>query len=47
MGSEEIVREALKIAADICVFTNENIVVEKLDAPDAKLDKEEKNARGN
>jgi ATP-dependent HslUV protease subunit HslV len=31
MGAEEIVKEALKIAADICVFTNDNIVIEKLD----------------
>ncbi|GHU50764.1 HslU--HslV peptidase proteolytic subunit [Clostridia bacterium] len=30
MGAEEIVREALKIAASICVYTNENISVEKL-----------------
>ncbi|MGE0665298.1 MAG: ATP-dependent protease subunit HslV [Sphingomonadales bacterium] len=32
MGAEEIVRKAMKIAADICVFTNENITVEKLEA---------------
>ena len=30
MTAEEIVRESLKIAASICVFTNENISVEKL-----------------
>lgn len=30
MGAEEIVREALKIAASICVYTNDNISVEKL-----------------
>lgn len=30
MTAEEIVRESLKIAASICVFTNENITVEKL-----------------
>ncbi len=28
MSAEEIVRKAMKIAADICVFTNHNIVVE-------------------
>ena len=30
MNAEEIVREALTIAASICVFTNNNISVEKL-----------------
>ena len=30
MAAEEIVREALKIASEICVYTNSNISVEKL-----------------
>lgn len=30
MSAEEIVREALGIAASICVFTNDNISIEKL-----------------
>lgn len=30
MGAGEIVREALTIAADICIFTNDNIIVEEL-----------------
>lgn len=30
MGAEEIVRESLKIAANICVYTNDHISVEKL-----------------
>ena len=30
MSAEEIVREALKIASDICVYTNSHITVEKL-----------------
>lgn len=30
MGAEEIVREALNIAASICVYTNSNISIEKL-----------------
>ncbi|MCQ2560724.1 MAG: ATP-dependent protease subunit HslV [Clostridia bacterium] len=30
MSAEEIVRESLKIASDICVFTNNHISVEKL-----------------
>ncbi len=30
LSAEEIARRAMKIAADICVYTNENIIVEKL-----------------
>lgn len=30
LGAEEIVREALSIAADICIYTNHDIVVETL-----------------
>ncbi len=32
LPADEIVEEALKIAADICVYTNKDIIVEKLDA---------------
>jgi ATP-dependent HslUV protease subunit HslV len=32
MKAEEIVREALQIASSICVYTNDHISVEKLDA---------------
>ncbi len=31
MDAEEIARKALCIAADICIYTNHNIVVESLD----------------
>jgi ATP-dependent HslUV protease subunit HslV len=30
LGADEIVTQALRIAASICVYTNENIVVETL-----------------
>jgi ATP-dependent HslUV protease subunit HslV len=30
LSAEEIVQESLKIAADICVYSNQNILVEKL-----------------
>ena len=30
MTAEEIVRESLTIAADICIYTNHNLVIEKL-----------------
>lgn len=30
LSAEEIARKALKIAADICVYTNDNVTVEKL-----------------
>jgi ATP-dependent HslUV protease subunit HslV len=32
MSAEEIVKEALHIAADICIYTNHNIVIEKVKA---------------
>lgn len=31
LSAEELVRESMKIAASICVYTNDNIVVEKLE----------------
>lgn len=30
LGAKDVVEEALKIAADICIYTNENIVTEEL-----------------
>ena len=30
MGPRDIVEESLKIAASICIYTNENIVVEEI-----------------
>ncbi len=35
MDAEQIARRAMTIAAEICVFTNENVTVEKLDKTDA------------
>jgi ATP-dependent HslUV protease subunit HslV len=32
LSAEEVVRKALEIAASICVYTNENIVIETLDS---------------
>ena len=32
LGAEEIARRAMKIAAGICVFTNENVILESLGA---------------
>ncbi len=32
LSAEEVARKAMKIAADICVYTNENVVVETMDA---------------
>ena len=31
LSAEEIVRESLNIAADICIYTNHNIIIEKVD----------------
>jgi ATP-dependent HslUV protease subunit HslV len=30
MSAEEIVRESLNIAADICIYTNHNLIVQKV-----------------
>ena len=30
MSAEEIAKKAIKIAADICVFTNDNVKIEKI-----------------
>ena len=30
MKAEEIVKKALKVASDICVFTNNNVTIEKI-----------------
>ena len=32
LGAEEVARKAMKIAAEICVYTNNNLTVESLDA---------------
>ncbi|MBL4598094.1 MAG: ATP-dependent protease subunit HslV [Rhizobiaceae bacterium] len=34
LSAEEIARKAMKIASEICVYTNENVVVESLDTED-------------
>jgi ATP-dependent HslUV protease subunit HslV len=33
LPAEEIARRAMKIAADICIYTNENVVIESLESP--------------
>jgi len=30
LSAEDIARRAMKIAADICIYTNENLVIESL-----------------
>ena len=30
MSAEEVAKKAIKIAADICVFTNDNVKIEKI-----------------
>ena len=29
MSAEEVAKKAIKVAADICVFTNDNVKIEK------------------
>ena len=38
MKAEDIVRESLKIASSICVYTNDNITVLKLDEEGGEID---------
>jgi ATP-dependent HslUV protease subunit HslV len=30
MSAEDVAKKAIKVAADICVFTNENVKIEKI-----------------
>ena len=30
MSAEQVAKKAIKVAADICVFTNENVKIEKI-----------------
>ena len=30
MSAEEVAKKAIKVAADICVFTNDNVKIEKI-----------------
>ena len=32
MTAEEMVRESLNIAADVCIYTNHNLVIEKVNS---------------
>jgi ATP-dependent HslUV protease subunit HslV len=34
LGASEITKEAMKIASDICIYTNDRITIEELDAPE-------------
>jgi ATP-dependent HslUV protease subunit HslV len=38
VDAETIARKAMKIAADICVYTNHNVLLEKID-PDVDISK--------
>ena len=38
LDAESIVRRSLGIAADICIYTNSNIIIEKLDIPAAETE---------
>ena len=30
MSAEDVAKKAIKVAADICVFTNDNVKIEKI-----------------
>jgi len=37
MGAEDIARRAMKIASEICIYTNDNLVVEQLDEAESAM----------
>ncbi len=43
LGAPEIVREAMEIAADICVYTNKNITLEEIDTEEEDVPPIKKN----
>jgi len=47
LGASEITREAMKIASDICIYTNDRITIEELDAPEKgqNINKKKPNAK--
>jgi ATP-dependent HslUV protease subunit HslV len=42
LGAGEIAEEAMRIASDICIYTNDRIMVEELDAPEKGEKKKKK-----
>jgi len=46
LSASEIVREAMKIASEICIYTNDHIIIEEIDATkeksETKVPKKEK-----
>jgi ATP-dependent HslUV protease subunit HslV len=45
LSSTEIAKEAMKIAADICIYTNNHVTLEEIEV-DAKITKETKKSKG-
>ena len=45
LSSTEIAKEAMKIAADICIYTNNHVTMEEIEV-DAKTIKETKKSKG-
>ncbi|MEA3471609.1 MAG: hypothetical protein U9R24_07815, partial [Thermodesulfobacteriota bacterium] len=46
LGAREIAEEAMRIASDICIYTNDRIMIEELDVPEkgGKIKKKKPNA---
>jgi len=45
LNAKEIAEEAMRIAADICIFTNNRVLVEELDVAEAVTDHEKENKK--
>jgi len=46
LTATEIAKEALKIASEICIYTNDNITVEELDMHQETDDRKNKKSKG-
>jgi ATP-dependent HslUV protease subunit HslV len=47
LGASEITKEAMKIASDICIYTNDRITIEELDAPEKRENIKKKKPNAN
>jgi len=47
LSSPEIARESMKIAAEICIYTNDNLTVEEIDTNKENKEKRSSKERGN
>lgn len=47
LGARQIAEEAMRIASEICIYTNDRIMIEELDASEEEQDKKKKKPNAN